>query len=60
MYSMVWNPEISGYKAIYLSINFYLSEPMLKLIPTKSCFNALLIFGKVAFDIDNPDIYGSI
>jgi len=33
---------------------------MLKLIPTKSCFNALLIFGKVAFDIDNPDIYGSI
>jgi hypothetical protein len=46
MYPLAWNPEISGSKAIYLSINFYLSESLLKPISTESCFNALLILVK--------------
>jgi hypothetical protein len=51
---MVWNPEICGDKAIYLSINFYLSEPLLKVISTENYFNALLISGEMEFDIDKP------
>ncbi len=50
----------SGDKATYLSINFYLSELLLKVISTEIYFNALLISGEMEFDIDNPDISGSI
>ncbi len=41
-------------------MNFYLSEPLLKPISTESWYNALLISGEIEFDIDNPDISGSI
>ncbi len=61
MYNVhVSNGLESGDKAIYLSINFYLSEPLLKVISTENYFNALLISGEMEFDIDNPDISGSI